>query len=143
MTFARPIDLRAGPTPLSYVFLTVVCLFAGLVALISAMDWAVKLLGAGITVVCFAVGWFQLGRQRNWQVIIYNSGAINIGPYGNAQHPAELGQGSFCSRLFVTLPLRMTGKTLRYFLINPGNNDEDDYRRLRVWLNYSQKKNGT
>ncbi len=138
MTFARPINLCAGPTRGAYIFLAVVCLVAGLVAFFSAIAWPLKWVGAGITLACFIAGLIQLNKQRGWRVRIHNSGAINMGQAGAVQYPVELGQRIFRSRMFVTLPLRMAGKSYRYFLVNPANNDKDDFRRLLVWLGYGQ-----
>jgi hypothetical protein len=138
MTFARPIKLQAGPTPGSYYFLSAVCLFAGLVTLFSTTALAVKLLGMGITLGTFLTGWIQLDRQKGCQVTIHTTGAINIKGVGVTEIPTELGRGTFRSRLFVTLPLRIAGGRRQNFLINPANNDPDDYRRLLVWLHMGQ-----
>ena len=138
MTFAVPIKLHAGPARGNYVFLTAVCLSAAIAALMSDIGWPIKLAGISIATGCFVAGWMQLSSQKGCQVIIYSSGAINIELAGAGRHWAELGQGGFRSRQFVTLPLRLAGEKYRYFLVSPANNDNDQYRRLLVWLSYGR-----
>ena len=140
MTFARPIKLQAGPTPSSYYFLSAVCLFAGLVTLFSTTAHTVKLLSMAITLTTFLTGWRQLNRQKGCQVTIHSTGAINIGEHGIPPRPAELGQGTFRSRLFVALALQIAGGRRQNFLINSANNDLDNYRRLLVWLHMGQSQ---
>jgi len=140
MTFARPIKLDAGPTTGTYTLLAAICIFAGITLLFSAIEVWLKLTGVSTALLCFVAGWSQLNRQQGRQIIIYMSGAINIGYCGATAQPAEMGSGSFYSRFFVSLPLQLSGYRCRHFLISPGNNDKADYRRLLVWLRYGQQR---
>lgn len=140
MTFARPIDISAEPVRAAYVFLSVLCLLTIVSSLFSPLSWHLKLAASGIVLVCFYSGWAQLNRQRGWRVFIHHTGTINISYRDKIQHPAEIGPASFRGRLMISLPVRTTGQRYRYLLISASNNDNDDYRRLLVWLNHGQQK---